>query len=262
MSVVREPVVAAYDAIADVYDSQVADDSWMRSVLWRHFEQTFKVGDRILDCGCGTGLDAQFLARLGAHVTAIDVSPAMVERTSLRKTNEAAGTIHAEVLDIAHLAARFPEAEFDGIISCFGGLNTQPSLSAFADDAARLLKPGGRIIIHLLNAWSLWEWTGFVSRGKWHSARTLGEDPCRDFVIGGVTVKHYLGHPNDIYAHRFQERFQIRQMYALGVLRPPARGPSLPISLLEILERGDGLIGRWPPFRHWGRFAVMELEKR
>jgi SAM-dependent methyltransferase len=257
-----EPAAAAYDSIAEMYESQVADDAWMRAVLWKQFAEAFKAGDRVLDCGCGTGMDAQFLASLGVRVTAIDVSAAMVDRTSLRDTRGAPGGIHAEVLNIAQLDTRFSTPEFDGGISCFGALNTQASLRTFANDAARLLKPRGIAIIHLLNVWSLWEWGSLISRGRWEAARALGNKQERDFEIGGVTVRHCLWHPSGVYTDFFERHFELRGMYALGVLRPPAGRTWLPNRLLNLLERCDRSVGRYRPFSYWGRFAVLELEKR
>lgn len=43
---------------------------------------------RILDCGAGTGFLSLTAARLGHHVTAVDVSPAMLSRLSARAADE------------------------------------------------------------------------------------------------------------------------------------------------------------------------------
>jgi len=256
----RDPVGAAYDAIAASYDAQLAGDSWMRAVLWRQLAQTFGRGDRVLDCGCGSGLDAQFLAGLGVMVTAIDASAAMVERTSLRST-AGSGDIHAEVLDIGQIGMRFQRGEFDGIISCFGSLNTQPSLGTFAADASELLKPGGRMIVHILNGWSLWEWASLLSRGKWKAARALGRHRERDFEIGGVTVTHFLENPGEEYTKYFDGQFRLRNIYGLGIFRPPAPRSLFRPRVLDILERADILAGKYRPLRGWGRFTVLQLEK-
>lgn len=47
-------------------------------------------GRRILDAGCGTGALALAAARRGAHVTAIDLSPALVDMARLRSQEQLA----------------------------------------------------------------------------------------------------------------------------------------------------------------------------
>ena len=46
--------------------------------LMTHYETSF-TGRRALDAGCGEGKNAVFLARLGANVDAVDVSPVAIE---------------------------------------------------------------------------------------------------------------------------------------------------------------------------------------
>jgi SAM-dependent methyltransferase len=194
-------------------------------------------------------------------VTGIDASAVMVERTSQRSTEGSAGDIHAEVLDIGQIGARFQSGEFDGIISCFGSLNTQASLGTFAADASELLRPGGRMIIHILNGWSIWEWASLTSRGKWKAACALGRQRERDFEIGGVTVTHFVENPGDEYMAYFEGQFRLRSMYGLGIFRPPAPSSVFQPRMLDLLERADILAGRYRPFRGWARFTVLELEK-
>src|SRR5919201_5747089 len=70
----------AYDAIAAGYDEQVRGDDWMRRVLHAHYARVFRPGLRVLDVGCGTGMDALALARMGISVLGIDGSAAMIQR--------------------------------------------------------------------------------------------------------------------------------------------------------------------------------------
>src|SRR5262249_713971 len=71
-------VAAAYDAIAATYDSAVAGGTWIREGLWTPYTRRFRSGDRVLDLGCGTGLDAAFLASRGVYVTGLDASAEML----------------------------------------------------------------------------------------------------------------------------------------------------------------------------------------
>jgi SAM-dependent methyltransferase len=253
---------AAYDAIAAGYDEQVRGDAWMRDVLWTRYQRLFQPDERVLDVGCGTGLDALFLARRGLAVTGIDVSPAMIAR--LREQAGYLGLadrIETRALDYAALGD-WPAARFDGIISAFAGLSTAPDLAPFAADAARLLRPGGRMLVHLLNQFSVWEWLLLVTHGQWPAARRLGRQRERVFTIGGQPVRHYLWYPSAAYQRFFARDFALSRAYSLGVLRPPhtlRRLPTTAANLLGVLEQRVN--GR-RPFVNWGRFFVLELARR
>jgi SAM-dependent methyltransferase len=164
-------------------------------------------------------------------------------------------------MDLSEIAS-FPPEGFDGIISAFAGLSTTPDLSSFAENAARLLRPGGRMFLHMLNRTSLWEWLGCVKRGEWSAARRLGCQAERDFAIGGRAVRHYLYAPEDAYRRFFAGRFALTSAYGLGCLRPPHTVRRVPRPVVEALEKLDPVAGKHPPFVKWGRFFVLELARR
>lgn len=96
-------------------------------------------GERVLIVGCGTGLDLELLPR-GARVTAVDLTPAMVEKTRARAA--ALGMqVDARVMDAARL--ELPDASFDCVILHLI-LAVVPDPYSTAREAARVLRPGGR----------------------------------------------------------------------------------------------------------------------
>lgn len=95
-------------------------------------------GERVLIVGCGTGLDLEYLPR-DASITAVDLTPAMVEKTRSRGV-----PVDARVMDAAALT--FPDASFDCVILHLI-LAVVPDPHATAREAARVLKPGGRASI-------------------------------------------------------------------------------------------------------------------
>ena len=101
-----------------------------------------EAGERVLIDGCGTGLDLELLPR-GAVITAVDLTPAMVERTRAR-AGELGMPVDARVMDAGRL--EFPDASFDCVLLHLI-LAIVPDPVAAAREAARVLRPGGRASI-------------------------------------------------------------------------------------------------------------------
>jgi 2-polyprenyl-3-methyl-5-hydroxy-6-metoxy-1,4-benzoquinol methylase len=243
----------AYEAIAAEYDRQIRGDEWMRRALHRHYLGAFMPGQRVLDLGCGTGTDALELARHGIHVLGIDASPNMVAQ--VRRKAATAGLeqrVESRALAIEELGQL--HGTFDGAISSFAALSTV-DLARFANDAARLVQ--GRMVLHLLNRFSLWEWLGAL-RDRQPGSRSA---QTRIFTIGGQPVHHRLYFPGEAY-RMFATEFRLRSAYSLGALRPPHTVQRVPSRLVESLEWLDVRLGALPGLRDAGRFFVLDLERR
>jgi SAM-dependent methyltransferase len=65
---------------------------------------------RMLELGCGTGMDAVFLATQGFEVTAVDVSPMALAqaRDEARRTGVSVRFLEANVLELPEVGAPFP----------------------------------------------------------------------------------------------------------------------------------------------------------
>jgi 2-polyprenyl-6-hydroxyphenyl methylase / 3-demethylubiquinone-9 3-methyltransferase len=105
-------------------------------------------GARVLDVGCGGGLLAEALAVRGAHVTAIDLAPAMIQTAQLHAAQPGL-TIDYRVQDAAELAAQAPHA-FD-VVCCMEMLEHVADPAAFLEVLAGLVKPGGALFVSTLN---------------------------------------------------------------------------------------------------------------
>jgi SAM-dependent methyltransferase len=260
--VIANDPAGVYDAMAPIYDEQLVGDDWMRSVLWSRYASLFQPGDRVLDVGCGTGIDAISLASRGIQVVGIDISPGMLAKFRQKVAESGLGSsVEIQVMDASEVGS-LPPASFDGIVSAFAGLNTTPDLGSFASAAARLLRPGGRMVVHMLNRFSLWEWLGAVRRREWAAVRGLGNRDERGFSLEGKSIRLYLYHPREAYRRFFEEEFLLGDARGLGILRPPHTVYRIPQSVAETLGRLELALGRKPPFLNWGRFFVLEMVKR
>jgi SAM-dependent methyltransferase len=198
-----------------------------------------------------------FLARHGINVVGIDASSEMIERFRQRVSLELA---QGHILEIGALSS-LREEPFDGIISAFASLNSLRDLQGFSEDAARLVRPGGRMVLHMLNRFSLWEFFGCVWRGDFPAARRIGRERQRRFVIGGQSVAHSVYFPLEAYNY-FRTDFSLREVYGLGAVRPPHTVRRLSNQLVGALEWADLRFGGLPLLRNAGRFFVLDLERR
>jgi len=107
----------------------------------------FKAGDRILDVGCGNGRFYPLFKDRGAEYAGVDNSENLI--AIARKNFPGVGFTVADALSLP-----FGENEFDLVLS-LAVLHHIPSQSyrrAFFDQAWRVLKPGGRLMV---TSWDL-----------------------------------------------------------------------------------------------------------
>ena len=128
-------------------------------------------GKQLLEIGCGLGTDLLQFARGGALVTGVDLTPKSVE---LAKAGFALHGLpmRALVADAENLP--FEDNSFDVVYS-FGVLHHTPNTARAIDEAYRVLKPGGKIILMLYHRHSLHVYLGvplFWLSGKIHKGKS------------------------------------------------------------------------------------------
>jgi SAM-dependent methyltransferase len=95
----------------------------------------------VLDVGCGTGVASIPAARLGAKVTALDLTPELLERA---RSNGALASMDIEWHEGDVEKLPFAGAAFDVVFSQFGHIFApRPALAL--SEMLRVLKPGGTI---------------------------------------------------------------------------------------------------------------------
>ena len=98
----------------------------------------FSVGDALVDIGCGYGGTARRFAALGAKVTGLSVSQAQIARAMPHE----GVTLRVE----DWLENSLPDASFDGAYAIESSEHMTDKPAFFAQ-AARILKPGGRLVV-------------------------------------------------------------------------------------------------------------------
>ena len=105
------------------------------------------VGERVLDLGCGCGLDVFVASRLvGAegYVVGIDLTPEMVRAGERAAAAWPLDNVHLQLGTVEALP--YGDASFDRVISN-GVLNLVPDKAAAFSQACRVLRPGGRFVV-------------------------------------------------------------------------------------------------------------------
>ena len=128
-------------------------------------------GRRVLDVGCGDGTYTVAAASRGALVTAVDRSDEMLEAAQQRALDSGA-QIRFERADASRLP--FGDEAFDVVLAvtvlCFN-----EDAARTIDEVARVLAPGGRLVLADLNRWSTWAaWRrmrAFLGSRTWRHAR-------------------------------------------------------------------------------------------
>lgn len=145
-----------FDEMVDKYDA------WFRTPMGAHVDRlekdiTWRVarpkpGEKVLDIGTGTANYLLELARRGLDCTGLDVGPKMLDRA--RQKAEAEG-LSLKLTRASGEALPFPDKSFDLVLSVTAfEFFSRPAQAA--REMVRVCRPGGRIVVSVLNRWSPW----------------------------------------------------------------------------------------------------------
>ena len=187
--------------------------------------------DRVLDVACGTGVVSITAAKLGAHVTGLDLTPELLERA---RENARISEVGVEFHEGDAEALPFSNECFDVVLSQFGHIFApRPELAV--SEMLRVLKPGGTI------AFATWPPELYVGRSSTLVSKYLPPPP-------GVPSPMSWGDPNvirerlgskvkDIVFHHARMYFPVLSVQLHRANAERRIGPL--IKLVEILSATD-----------------------
>ena len=144
-----------------------------------------KIGETILDVGCGNARDIKQIVSSGATVVGVDSSQGMIDAAMRDLTEAESVNVQLEIGDVTML--RFPAESFDKIL-CSEVIEHVPDLERAISEMYRVLKPGGCLVVSSPNRHS---WYGFDR-----------------FVIWSKILRRQWNHP-------FDDWKSIRELHAL-----------------------------------------------
>jgi phosphatidylethanolamine/phosphatidyl-N-methylethanolamine N-methyltransferase len=103
-----------------------------------------RIGGRILEVGVGTGISLPYYSP-DVRLSGVDISEPMLRKAQQRVTELGLRNVEAlAVMDAEHL--NFSDASFDVVVAQYV-ITTVPNPEATLDEFARVLKPGGEIVL-------------------------------------------------------------------------------------------------------------------
>lgn len=260
----------AFDRLAPTYDTLVSADTFRHQRMQTHtaLARWIKPGFRVLEIGCGTGVDTAFLAVMGARVVACDPSDEMLSRAKRRLADaglgERAGLLSCGLQELPRLLDALDHAEgFDAVLSNFGALNCVPSLEALGVIGCRHLRPGGAMILGLIGRTCLWETVYFTARGDRSKAGRRRRSNV-SVPVAGVDVPTFYHRRRDLHAC-LGAGFTLDGAIGIGVMVPPPylepRWQRVPIALRRAAAGIDRLAAGWPLVNHLGDHTLTRWVK-
>lgn len=260
-------MAAAFDAIAATYDDVFTSSPIgraQRQAVWQQMDRVFFPGNRILEINCGTGEDAIYLARSGVRVLACDASPRMIQ-VAQAKAARLCDRIRPQFLrlEIEQLRSLNAEAEFDGVLSNFSGLNCVRDLSVAALDLARLARPGSTALFCLFGRNCAWEIAWYLAHGhprkafrRWRSRDTASLDGASTVTVFYPSVRRV--------EREFAPWFQLRSVQGIGVFVPPTFADRIARKhprLLAFAEKLDRVVSSLSIFRSLADHILFVFER-
>jgi len=112
----QSEIAAFYDACLPYFsrDHTRANDRHIRIKV--KLAQIVKAGMSILDLGCGTGITSQFMGQLGAKVTAVDISPKLIEFAKKESAHKNVKYRVGDITEVKYRDNRGLPYIFDGVV--------------------------------------------------------------------------------------------------------------------------------------------------
>jgi methionine biosynthesis protein MetW len=196
-------------------------------------------GERVLQVDCGPGWLPALLIERGAQVVATDLSAVAVERARARG-------VAAQQCDIDAGPLPFPAAAFDVVISD-SQLEHRFDAGHALDEMARVLRPGGRLILLLPNT-AHWRVRLWLLAGRFPYVDNTPTDPLhlRFFTLGGV--RELLARRGlTVTASDGSASLWVKELYPAPLRWPP------------VARVYTALARRWPGF--WARDFIVVARK-
>ncbi len=260
---------AEFDNVANDYDHHITGNRINRLLRDRsllELRSTFHGAHRLLEIGCGSGMETLHLLREGHEMVCVDISSQMLrvveEKARVEGLSERLSTRKLALADLEKVLPDLGEGALDGAYSTYGALNCEPDLSRLPGTLHQLLRPRGHFVAGVYNRWCLFESFGYLLTLQ--GARAFGR---RNRPVPVGTSRFCV----DVYAHTpmdflrlFSGTFRPLRLEGIPVILPPSDLVVYAEKLsrnFDVLSRWDARLGpRWP-WKYLGDHFLLTLER-
>jgi ubiquinone/menaquinone biosynthesis C-methylase UbiE len=256
-----------YDSMAETYDN-IDEEAFYANqyrVYRRHLSSHRAcLKGRLLDLGCGTGLQTAAVAATAREVVGVDLSPDLLNKAA----NRCRGLANVELMLADATGLPFADSSFDAVISYGEVLSHVVEYDKPFAEVSRVLKHGGTFIFSVLNKW----YFGLV-----YSPADAG----RALVTAGGQWQMWKceddrGHPTEMRLRTFTkaeiDALVTRNGFVVygrqGIHVAPTVFPmglqrrSVWLDLVfRKLGRLDDLVAQYRPFANWGYTCIYSSRR-
>jgi ubiquinone/menaquinone biosynthesis C-methylase UbiE len=236
-----------------------------RQRVWNYLEQILKTRKAdVLEINCGTGEDALWLSKHCYSVTATDLAGSMITVAESKKIIAGVQNVSFKTVDFFNLHKTLAPQQYDFIFSNFGGLNcaNEPELELLTKDFAKLLYPGGKIVMVVMGKYCLWETLYFMMKFKFGKALRRWDNKGVHTIIEEEefeTWYYSIGSLKKIFA----PYFTLTDMKPIAFAVPPSymqpffnRKPNW----LARLNKWDSFFSKWRLLANFSDHLVLTFE--
>ncbi len=257
---------AVFDALAPQYDllwTSGAIGTLQRNQVWQEISAIFLPGQHVLEMGCGTGVDAVHLAKMGVRVCAMDASIRMLKIARERIEREGlCDSVTFEHRAIEALRDLPGSNLFDGVFSNFGVFNCIQNLHEASWAMAKRVRPGGKVVVCYMSRFCLWETVWYLFHAKPGTAfRRLcaGKEGLRTSLGSNFQMQVFYPSAGTLISN-LKKYFSPASPRGIGVFVPPSfmeNWASRKPRFLSILAMLDSHTRRWPILRAIGDHRLL-----
>ena len=261
----KQTVKEVYNVIAEEYDLRFSAET-PSDKRFNEMEMNFILGklkpeDEVLDLGCGTGRFTVPMAERVRQVTGLDLCPAMMEKAR-EKTLQRGLRVEFKEGDMTNL--QFADKSFDVVTSMVALMHIPlDQRQAVFSEAARVLKPGGRMIINVKNA----TFEGICPVDRFVSVDVTDIENkqlvfTQNRTGNDLTTNWYSFSPEDINRLFSTAGLTLVHMRAnIPIFAWLANEVVQPANIFAILGSLENLLADLPPFNQLGYYTLAEAVK-
>ncbi len=221
----------------------LSDNPVHQRLLFPYIEAANTVSGNVLEIGCGWGRGLELLTKAANHYTGIDKNTELIN--SLQVAYPASTFIQANIPPLTdRTGARLPDNTFDVVVT-FQVIEHIENDALFIQEAHRVLKPGGKLLLTTVNR------NFSLTRNPWHVREYVAEELATLILTHFGQLEAKGIHGNDkVMTYYAQNKASVERITRFDVLdlqhRLPRRLLQVPYDLMNRLNRNrllqaDGL---------------------